>query len=133
MRRVKYAHAYSFKYSPRPGTPASVIEEQVPEDVKAERLTRLQALINEHQVEFNENSVGKVMEVLLEREGKLKGQLIGRSPYLQAVHVDVTKADNGMDARADKAYSEYMGKLVRVKIIEAGANSLKGELVSTLH
>ncbi len=133
VRRVKYAHAYSFKYSPRPGTPASVIEEQVPEDVKAERLARLQALINEHQVEFNENSVGKVMEVLLEREGKLKGQLVGRSPYLQAVHVDVTKADNGMDARADKAYSEYMGKLVRVKIVEAGANSLKGELVSTLH
>lgn len=133
VRRVKYAHAYSFKYSPRPGTPASVIEEQVPEPVKAERLARLQALINEHQVEFNENSVGKVMEVLLEREGKLEGQLIGRSPYLQAVHVDVTKADNGVDARADKAYSEYMGKLVRVKIIEAGANSLKGELVSTLH
>lgn len=133
VRRVKYAHAYSFKYSPRPGTPASVIEEQVPEDVKTQRLARLQALINEHQVEFNESTVGMEMDILLEREGKLPGQLLGRSPYLQAVHVDLTKKYNDLDAKSDKAYTDYMGKLVRVKIIEAGANSLKGELVSTLH
>jgi tRNA-2-methylthio-N6-dimethylallyladenosine synthase len=132
VRRVKYAQAYSFKYSPRPGTPASVIEDQVPEDVKAERLARLQDLLNEHQIEFNENSVGKEMDVLLEREGKMPGQLLGRSPYLQSVHVDLTKADIALDGEGDTSYSDYMGKLVRVKIIEGGPRSLKGELVSTL-
>jgi len=133
VRRVKYAQAYSFKYSPRPGTPASVIEDQVPEYVKAQRLARLQDLLNEQQLEFNQNSVGKEMDILLEREGKLEGQLLGRSPYLQAVHVDLTKADIALDGDTDTTYSSFMGKLVRVKIVEAGPNSLKGELVSTLH
>ncbi len=133
VRRVKYAQAYSFKYSPRPGTPASVDEDQVPEEVKSERLARLQALINEHQLEFNEASVGQEMDVLLEREGKLEGQLLGRSPYLQSVHVDLTKGDNALDVAADKTYTDFMGRLVRVKIVEAGPNSLKGELVSALN
>jgi len=133
VRRVKYAQAYSFKYSPRPGTPASTIEEQVPEDVKSERLARLQALINEHQMEFNENSLGSEMDILLERKGKLPGQLLGRSPYLQAVHVDLREADNALDGTGDKTYNNYMGKLVRVKIVEAGPHSLKGDLVSTLN
>lgn len=133
VRRVKYASAYSFKYSPRPGTPASVMDTQVPEDVKSERLARLQALINQHQFEFNEASIGKEMDVLLERPGKFEGQLLGRSPYLQAVHVDVSKAQNTLAADADKPYSGYMGKLVRVRISEGGPNSLKGELVSALH
>jgi len=133
VRRVKYASAYSFKYSPRPGTPASVMEMQVPEDVKSKRLSALQALINEHQLEFNTNSIGKEMDVLLERPGKYEGQLLGRSPYLQAVHVDVSKAQNTLAADADNPYSEFMGKLVRVRISEAGPNSLKGELVSALH
>lgn len=133
VRRVKYSQAYSFKYSPRPGTPASVIEAQVPEEVKSERLAALQVLLNEHQMEFNTNSIGQEMDVLLEREGKFAGQLLGRSPYLQAVHVDVLKAQNALDAGMDKPYSGYMGKLVRVRISEAGPNSLKGELVSALH
>lgn len=133
VRRVKYASAYSFKYSPRPGTPASVMETQVPEDVKSRRLAALQALINEHQLEFNTNSIGKEMDVLLERPGKFEGQLLGRSPYLQAVHVDVSNAQNTLAASADNSYSEFMGKLVRVRIVEAGPNSLKGELVSALH
>lgn len=133
VRRVKYASAYSFKYSPRPGTPASVMETQVPEDVKSERLAALQALINEHQLEFNTASIGREMDVLLEREGKFKGQLLGRSPYLQAVHVDVRQAQNTLDVGRDKPYSGFMGKLVRVRISEAGPNSLKGELVSALH
>ncbi|WP_262693676.1 tRNA (N6-isopentenyl adenosine(37)-C2)-methylthiotransferase MiaB [Kordiimonas aquimaris] len=133
VRRVKYAQAYSFKYSPRPGTPASVIEQQVDESVKSERLARLQALLNEHQLEFNTNSIGREMDILLEREGKLEGQLLGRSPYLQAVHVDVTSHENTLDADADKPYSGFMGKLVRVRITEAGPNSLKGELVGALH
>jgi len=133
VRRVKYAQAYSFKYSPRPGTPASVIEEQVPEDVKTERLARLQALLNEHQLEFNEGTLGYEMDVVLERVGKQEGQLIGRSPYLQSVHVDLTKANNQLDVGHDKPYTDYMGKLVRVKVVEAGPHSLKGELVSVLH
>nr|WP_262692194.1 tRNA (N6-isopentenyl adenosine(37)-C2)-methylthiotransferase MiaB [Kordiimonas aestuarii] len=133
VRRVKYAQAYSFKYSPRPGTPASVSEEQVPEDVKSDRLARLQALLNEHQLEFNEASLGKEMDVLLEREGKREGQLLGRSPYLQSVHVNVANADNALDAAGDKPYTDYMGKLVRVRIVEAGPHSLKGELVRALN
>ncbi len=133
VRRVKYAQAYSFKYSPRPGTPASVNEDQVPEDVKSERLARLQALINEHQLEFNESTLGREMDVLLEREGKLEGQLLGRSPYLQSVHVDLTKHDNALDLTGDKPYSKFMGKLVRVRIVAAGPNSLKGELVRALN
>jgi len=132
VRRVKYAQAYSFKYSPRPGTPASTIEDQVPEDVKADRLARLQALLNEHQLEFNEGTLGQEMDILLEREGKRAGQLLGRSPYLQAVHVDLSGADNALDADANTTYSRHMGKLVRVKIVEAGPHSLKGELVGTL-
>lgn len=132
VHRVKYAQAYSFKYSPRPGTPASMIEEQVPEDVKTERLARLQDLLNEHQLAFNEGMVGMEMDVLLEREGKQAGQLLGRSPYLQAVHVDLTKEYNAVDESPDRAYNDYMGKLVRVKIAEAGPRSLKGELVSVL-
>lgn len=133
VRRVKYAQAYSFKYSPRPGTPASVLETQVDEQVKSDRLAALQALLNEHQMEFNQASIGQEMDVLLEREGKLEGQLLGRSPYLQAVHVDLSKAQNTLDLTGDKPYSGFMGKLVRVRISEAGPNSLKGELVSALH
>lgn len=133
VRRVKYAQAYSFKYSPRPGTPASVSKEQVPEDVKSERLARLQALINEHQIEFNEAFIGKEMDVLLERYGKREGQMIGRSPYLQSVYVDVRNGHNALDAAGDKPYTQFMGKLVRVRIVEAGPNSLKGELVRALH
>ena len=132
VRRVKYAQAYSFKYSPRPGTPASVHTEQVPEDVKAVRLARLQDLLEEQQQEFNDGSVGMEMDILLEREGKQTGQLIGRSPYLQAVHVDLSSADNGLDEGRDTPYTEFMGKLVRVKIVEAGQRSLKGELVGAV-
>lgn len=132
VRRVKYAQAYSFKYSPRPGTPASTNTEQVPEDVKAQRLARLQALLEEQQQDFNDGSVGMEMDILLERTGKQAGQLIGRSPYLQAVHVDLSSADNGLDATQDKPYTEYMGKQVRVKIVEAGQRSLKGELVGAV-
>ncbi len=134
VRRVKYAQAYSFKYSPRPGTPASGTEDQVPEDVKSERLARLQDLLNEHQLEFNEGSIGTEMDVLLERHGKQAGQLIGRSPYLQAVHVDLTEVgEKALDADDNTIYNAYMGKLVRVKIVEAGPRSLKGELVSLLN
>nr|WP_255935665.1 tRNA (N6-isopentenyl adenosine(37)-C2)-methylthiotransferase MiaB [Kordiimonas sp. SCSIO 12610] len=126
VRRVNYAQAYSFKYSPRPGTPASVLETQVEEHVKSERLTALQALLGEQQIAFNKTSVGKTMDVLLERIGKEEGQLVGRSPYLQAVHVDVT--NTVQDHSTDNIASNMMNKLAKVEIVEAGPRSLKGVL-----
>lgn len=92
IREVGYAQAYSFKYSPRPGTPAASHEDQIPEAVQAERLQRLQTLLNEQQVAFNASKVGSTMDVLLEREGREAGQLGGRSPWLQPVHVFAPKA-----------------------------------------
>ncbi len=126
VRKVKYASAYSFKYSPRPGTPAAGNEDQVPEDVKVERLARLQDLINEQQQAFNETTVGRRLGVLLERPGKQEGQLIGRSPYLQSVHVDVTSLNKGVDEGGNGSYTDHIGKLMDVDIVEAGPNSVKG-------
>jgi tRNA-2-methylthio-N6-dimethylallyladenosine synthase len=86
VEEVGYAQAYSFKYSARPGTPAAIMAQQLPEDVKAERLERLQALLRRQQETFNAAMVGRTLPVLFEREGRHEGQLVGRSPYLQAVH-----------------------------------------------
>lgn len=113
VRRVGYAQAYSFKYSPRPGTPAAALDfGQVPEDVKSERLARLQEQLNADQLRFNEASVGKVMPVLLERVGRQPGQLVGRSPYMQAVHVDGAGSE--------------LNRIVDVEITAGMANSLAG-------
>ncbi len=112
VRRVGYAQAYSFKYSPRPGTPAALMPGQVPEPVKAERLAELQALLDAQQRAFNEASVGREMTVLLDRRGKRPGQLAGRSPYMQAVHVALPE--------------DRLGEVVRVRIARAHANSLAG-------
>ena len=109
---VGFAQAYSFKYSPRPGTPASIMGEQVAEAVKSERLQRLQALLDQQQAAFNSDCVGKVMPVLFERAGRRAGQLVGRSPYLQAVH-----------AEADAC---LVGQVMPVAISAAGQNSLQG-------
>ncbi len=114
-RKVRFAQAYSFKYSPRPGTPAAGEAGQVPEDVKAERLARLQAVINEGQLAFNEACVGRVLPVLFDRRGRHEAQLIGRSPYLQSVHVE-------------NVPEQLFGKLSDVIIEEGHANSLKGRL-----
>ena len=84
---VTYAQCFTFKYSARPGTPASTMEDQVPEDVKSERLTILQDLIARQQRAFNAASVGCTFDVLLTSPGRHAGQLVGKSPYLQAVHV----------------------------------------------
>jgi tRNA-2-methylthio-N6-dimethylallyladenosine synthase len=110
---VGYASAYSFKYSPRPGTPAALMEGQLPEDIKSERLARLQALLVRQQRAFNEASIGQHFSLLLERPGKLQDQFIGRSPYLQSVHIRDTKA--------------RLGDLVMARITGAGPNSLEGE------
>jgi len=88
VEKVKYASAFSFKYSTRPGTPGADMKDQVPEDVKSERLQRLQALLNKQQEEFNQTCVGRKMDILLEKKGRREGQLIGRSPWLQSVIVD---------------------------------------------
>ncbi len=114
VRRVGYAQAYSFKYSPRPGTPASALSLQVDEDAKSERLQRLQALLNEQQLAFNQASVGTTMDVLLERRGRHEGQLVGRSPYMQAVHVD--------------APDHRIGQIAPVTIRAGKANSISGTM-----
>jgi tRNA-2-methylthio-N6-dimethylallyladenosine synthase len=108
---VRYASAYSFKYSPRPGTPAATMEDQIPSDIMDDRLQRLQARINEHRLAFNRSKIGLETKVLFERRGKLPGQMIGRSPWLQSVHVDT-------DARA--------GDILDVTLVAAGPNSMSG-------
>jgi tRNA-2-methylthio-N6-dimethylallyladenosine synthase len=88
VREIGFAQSFSFKYSPRPGTPAADRDDQISEDVKTDRLLRLQAVLEEQQVQFNAASVGKVMPVLVERTGRDPGHLVGRTPYLQLIHVE---------------------------------------------
>lgn len=111
--QVRYAQCYSFKYSPRPGTPAADMDHQISAAVMDERLARLQAVINRHQVDFNTATVGRSTEILLERKGRNPGQLIGKTPWLQSVHVTVPDLS--------------IGDMVDVDIISAGPNSLAGE------
>ena len=114
VKKVKYTSSFSFKYSPRPGTPASLMKNQIPEDVKTERLMRLQALLLEQQKEAYEAVVGKVLPVLLTEKGKKDGQLIGYTPYLQSTHVSLDDS--------------YLNKIVSLKITKASATSLSSEL-----
>ncbi len=114
---VKFASGYSFKYSPRPGTPAAEKSNQISEDVKDERLRRLQSFLQQQQTDFNTASLGSILPVLLEKPAKRSGQLVGRSPYLQPVHVDAPAA--------------AIGTLVNVLITEVGSNSLSGQLTRT--
>jgi len=115
VRDVRYAQAYSFKYSPRPGTPAATMEEQISAEVMDDRLQRLQALLNEQQLAFNQASVGARTSILLERPGRHHGQLVGKSPWLQSVHV-----------QADGA---RIGDMLDIDIVSAGPNSLQGDIV----
>jgi len=129
VRQVKYAQCYSFKYSPRPGTPAAEMGEQVPEDIKAERLNRLQALLSEQALEFNQSCVGRSFDVLVERTGRGENRWVGRSPYMQAVHFTLDDAQQKVvDERRGKAYTSPIGAKVRVKITQAGPNSLSGDV-----
>jgi tRNA-2-methylthio-N6-dimethylallyladenosine synthase len=111
MESVRFAQAYSFKYSARPGTPAAGLE-QLPEQIKEARLRRLQAAISRHQTAFNSLCVGRTLPVLFDRTGRHPGQLIGRSPYFQAVHAQLD--------------GSYLGRIVEVEIVSAGPNSLAG-------
>jgi tRNA-2-methylthio-N6-dimethylallyladenosine synthase len=117
VKAVNYAAAFSFKYSARPGTPAADMAGQVPAEVMDERLQRLQALLREQQLAFNQAKVGARTELLLERPGRRPGQLIGKSPWLQSVHLETQAA---------------IGDLVEVELLSAGPNSLAGaELMRT--
>jgi tRNA-2-methylthio-N6-dimethylallyladenosine synthase len=114
VETVGFAGAYTFAYSVRPGTPAAEMEAQVPEDVKTDRLHRLQALIASQQRAFNASFVGKTLDVLLEKPGRLSGQLVGKSPYLQTVQV--------------MAPPELIGSIVPLAIVDIGTNTLFGAL-----
>lgn len=118
VEQVGYAQCFSFKYSPRPGTPAATMDGQVPVEVMDERLQRLQAALNASQLAFNQASVGKRCTVLVERRGKHEGQWLGKSPWLQSVHFTGEAA---------------IGDLVEVELIEAGPNSLSARLVPPPH
>jgi tRNA-2-methylthio-N6-dimethylallyladenosine synthase len=111
---VGYAGAFSFKYSPRPGTPGADMDDQVADEVKSERLQRLQETIDRNQAAFNRTCVGRTLDVLFERDGRYTGQLVGRSPYLQPVQVT--------------APSSLIGTIARVVITEVSSNSLFGVL-----
>jgi tRNA-2-methylthio-N6-dimethylallyladenosine synthase len=111
---VRFAQAFSFKYSPRPGTPAASAEKQVPEQLKSERLAVLQSLLSQQQRDFNQACVGRTLPVLLEKQGRHEGQLVGRSPYLQSVHI--------------AAAADRIGNIMPALIIGATTNSLSGEL-----
>jgi tRNA-2-methylthio-N6-dimethylallyladenosine synthase len=115
---VGYSQCFSFKYSPRPGTPAAEMADGfVPAEVMDERLQRLQAALNRHQAAFNAATVGKTCQVLIERKGKLPGQMLGKSPWLQSVHLMTDAA---------------IGEMVEVDVVRADPNSLAG-VASTVH
>ena len=114
VRQVRYAQAFSFKYSARPGTPAAALPGQVPEPVKEERLARLQDLLNQHQADFNAAQSGRTLPVLFERIGRRPGQVVGRSPYLQPVHIDGPES--------------LIGTIAPVQITQATRGSLTGRV-----
>jgi tRNA-2-methylthio-N6-dimethylallyladenosine synthase len=114
-----FASAFSFKYSPRPGTPAAELDGQVPEDEKAERLAELQALLETQRQAFNRGTIGRTVDVLLEKPGRHPGQLAGKTPFLQAVQIDGGPAAGG----------PAVGDIVPVRITGQATNSLFGEFV----
>ncbi|MGV1015220.1 MAG: MiaB/RimO family radical SAM methylthiotransferase, partial [Methyloceanibacter sp.] len=116
VSRTRFAQAYSFKYSARPGTPAAKLEDQVPEDAKRERLAVLQRLLESHRHAFDLATIGRRLDVLIEGKGRKPGQIAGRSPYLQAVHIDGPES--------------LIGEIAEVDIVAAGPNSLTGVINS---
>jgi tRNA-2-methylthio-N6-dimethylallyladenosine synthase len=114
VAEVGYAQAFSFAYSPRPGTPAATMVDQIAPEIMAERLQQLQALLNEQQHAFNRTTLGRTCDVLIERTGKLPGQMLGKSPWLQSVHI----VEPGL----------AIGDLITVELAAAGPNSLTGVL-----
>ncbi|MEO0057606.1 MAG: hypothetical protein RIT17_1063 [Pseudomonadota bacterium] len=117
VEEVRYAACFSFKYSPRPGTPAATMEGQIDPEVMVDRLQRLQARLNHHQYAFNQASIGKTCKVLVERTGRHPGQWLGKSPWLQSVWFEAPAA---------------IGDLVTVELAAAGPISLEGVVRETL-
>lgn len=115
IRQVNYAQAYSFKYSPRPGTPGSLMDNQIPEDIKNNRLQVLQEVLNNQQMAFNQSTVNTTQQVLLEKKGRYPGQLSGRTPYMQSCFLE--------------ADEHLLGQIVPVIIKEAHPNSIAGQLL----
>jgi tRNA-2-methylthio-N6-dimethylallyladenosine synthase len=113
IRKIGFAQAFSFRYSPRPGTPAASMPKQVKDAVKRERLAELQALLAEQAQAFNRATVGRVLPVLLERAGRYPGQLAGRTPYLQPVHLQLSEGE--------------IGDVVQAFITESQPHSLAGQ------
>ncbi len=116
VEEIGYASAYSFKYSRRPGTPGAAMPKQVPEAEKDERLARLQALLEAQRAAFNKAQIGRVLPVLLEKPGRHQGQLVGRSPYLQSVHLDAPES--------------MLGSIAPARIVDVTPNALAGELTT---
>jgi tRNA-2-methylthio-N6-dimethylallyladenosine synthase len=121
VRQVGFSQCYSFKYSPRPGTPASDAINQIDEEVKDARLQELQNLLHQEQNKYNQQFEGQILPVLFDRKPniakeKSKGQIIGKSPYLQSVVIDDVE-------------EKYLGKLIDIKIIKSRPSSLIGEIV----
>jgi tRNA-2-methylthio-N6-dimethylallyladenosine synthase len=118
IRTVEFAGAFSFKYSPRPGTPAAMLEDAAPEALKEERLAELLALLRDQQDAFNQSVLGRTLPVLFEKPGRHPGQITGRTPYLQPVHV--------------LADPSWIGQTVPVTMQRRGTNSLEGSLADSL-
>lgn len=117
VKKIKYAQAYSFNYSPRPGTPSADYEKQIPQNIKSERLKLLQDILKQQQLEFNDQSKGKIISILVERKGKEINQLVGKTPYMQSVFFK--NIEN----------KSKIGDFVDVKIDTIKVNNLSGELV----
>jgi len=115
VREVRFASAFAFKYSPRPGTPAAEAPDQVPAEVKEQRLAGLLALLESQRQTFNRDTLGRRFGVVFDKPGRHEGQLVGRSPYMQGVHAECPP--------------EMAGRMTQVEIVEVGPNSLKGRLV----
>ncbi|MAF29489.1 MAG: tRNA (N6-isopentenyl adenosine(37)-C2)-methylthiotransferase MiaB, partial [Croceicoccus sp.] len=116
---IRYAAAFSFKYSPRPGTPAATMENQIAKEVMDERLQRLQAALQRDSLSFNQSSVGKTCEVLVERKGRKPGQWLGKTPWLQSAW---------FASDPDRA-NAAIGDLVKVELLAAGPNSLEARVL----
>ena len=115
INRIGYAHAYSFKYSPRPGTPAATMDKQVQENIKSNRLISLQKTIKEKMLEYNSGFINKTLKVLVEKKINSEGYYSGRSPYLQSVHF--------------KSKKSQIGNIIDLKIKKINENSLLGKIV----
>jgi tRNA-2-methylthio-N6-dimethylallyladenosine synthase len=125
VREIKYSQAFSFKYSPRPGTVAAKRKDQISEHIKTERLERLQALLREQQTEFNKGCIGKTLSVMFQKSGKREGQILGKSEYMQSVIVDLNSGKNN----SQPSQNDLMYSIQRVRITKASLSSLSGELI----